>query len=87
MKKIKKNKYANHPFSTDYGVLDLAFRTLQNEIHKDGKVLVGYKGVTKEAYDQHQYETQRVKEVHGLMLHLYTAHLKNDHNIVITHDV
>lgn len=59
----KKNKFEGHPFENDYDVLNEAFNALKRSQDEYAMTLRGYKGVTKEAYEQLQYENERIKEV------------------------
>jgi hypothetical protein len=53
------NKFEEHPYKTNFGVIKAAFDTLEKEQKDQGMTLIGYKGVTKEAYEQLEFESKK----------------------------
>lgn len=75
------SKFKGHPFESNYGVIKAAFDSLEKKNLDDLMVIRGYKGVTAEAYEQLQYEKQRIAEVRFLLDKLLEEHYKNNTTI------
>ena len=72
----KKDKFNGHPFELDYDVISYAFKALKKDQENNLMILRGYNGIAPDAYEQHEYESNRIKEVEALVKGWYKDELK-----------
>lgn len=82
----KKNTFEKHPYAGDYEVINAAFNALKREQEKCGLTLRDYRGVSSDAYEQFEFENNRIKEVKAKVLGWYLDELRKQ-GIEITHGV
>ena len=65
-------KFINHPFHSDYGVIEWMIKTVKLEQEKNYKILRDYKrALCQESMEQLQWEDQRIDEVKKRILYWY----------------
>lgn len=61
---MEHSQFENHPYYLDGGVIEMAFKMLEQEQNKCWKTLANYKrALSKEAHEQLHWENERIAEV------------------------